>query len=1028
MLAADIAGPENHPFDRPIYHRTDRRMAQQPVEFGAPAPRIGFHRHGEFQQFRIDSTVDWTLRLMMMLRHDAMLRPLPRKALCQSAARQAGCKSPGFVSILGPGAKISYLMPAPTPTDLNSQHSNTLAGEKRQDIEFAEKDAQLRRDVHELGIVVGDLLGEQCGQGLYQLVEEARRLAIARREAEAGASAALDALIDRLSIDEARDFVRAFSIYFQAVNTAEQVHRIRRQRDYQRAASIRQPGSITETIFRLREAGIDLPGMQRLLENLRIVPVFSSQPTAPTRRTILRKHQAIARRLIDRQNTSLTEAEVAAMLDAIRTEVTTIWQTEETPGIARTIADELEHALFFLSDVIYRAIPAFYEAIEAAMHAAYGTCPELPIMVRFASWIGGDMDGDPDITARSIRETLARQRSLILDLYHRECRDLANKLSQSASRVTVSAGLGERIRLYSGHFGRVMGAIPLRHRDMPYRVLLRLIMGRLQATYDDGSYPYESAEELLADLQLIADSLTQNHGANAGLFALRRLMRRVKTFGFHFVTLDLKQNALAIRNVVGRCLGEPDWLQRTPEARAERIRVALDRNDSPCAELDNESKRALAVFQAVAFCRRKYGRRAIGPFIVSMSHGVDDVLSVMLLGRWGDLHGPGGSVPLDIAPLFETSEDLANAHTTMRQLLQDPLYWEHLSKRRHRQIIMIGYSDSNRDGGLAAARWLLKQTQSGLVQVCDDAGIEFTMFHGRGGTISRGGGKTHAAVLGSPPGAVRGRLRALEQGELVSAKYGVRGIALRTLEQAFGSVALATALPEHVSPQETASWHEMAEQLAYVSREKYKALVYDMPGFFEYFRAATPVDVIERMQSRHELPAQHTIEDLHGVPWTFAWTQSRHILPGWYGFGSGLKALVDAHGIEAVREIARDWYFFRALIGDIERVLAKADLLIAKRYSVLAGALHQSFFAPIREEFDLCVSQVLAVREQHSLLEDNPTLRRSIRLRNPYVDPMSILQISLLRRWREGGRQDPQLFEALVASINGITRGLQDSG
>jgi phosphoenolpyruvate carboxylase len=308
--------------------------------------------------------------------------------------------------------------------------------------------------------------------------------------------------------------------------------------------------------------------------------------------------------------------------------------------------------------------------------------------------------------------------------------------------------------------------------------------------------------------------------------------------------------------------------------------------------------------------------------------------------------------------------------------------------------------------------------------------VDFTLFHGRGGTISRGGGKTHAAVLGSPPGAVRGRLRALEQGELVSIKYGVRGIALRTLEQAMGSVALASALPERASAQETTLWHDMAEELSRVSREKYKALVYDTPGFYEYFRHATPVDVIERMQSRqYSAPAAaRGIEDLHGVPWTFAWTQSRHILPGWYGFGTGLKALTSRHGVAAVREMARDWYFFRALLGDVEMVLAKADLTIASRYSALAGDLHQRFFGPIRDEFDLCVGQVLAIQDQQVLLEGNASLRRSIRLRNPYVDPMSMLQMVLLRRWREGGRQDEALYSALVASINGITRGLQDSG
>ncbi len=916
----------------------------------------------------------------------------------------------------------------PHPTGL---HPTARPTEKRQDIEFGEKDAQLRRDVHELGVVVGELLREQCGEDLYQAVEDARRAAISRREGDASASARLEAILGQFSTGSARDFVRAFSTFFQVVNTAEQVHRMRRRRDYLKDDSIRQPGSIQETVFRLRESGMDLAAAGRLLAALRIVPVFSAHPTAPTRRTILRKHQAIARRLVEMQNPGLTPAETAAALDAIRTEITTIWQTKETPGEARTVFDELEHTLFFITDVIYRVIPPFYEAIEAALSDAYGEAgPEPPAIVRFASWIGGDMDGNPEITARTIRETLARQRSLILDLYHRECRDLSNKLSHSSARIGVDPEIHERIRVYAGHFGRAIGAVPLRHRDMPYRVLLRLVMARLQSTHDDGSYPYESSEEFLADIDLIARSLRSNKGRNAGLFAVRRLQRRVETFGFHMIALDLKQSALNIRQVVGCCLSEADWLERTPEQRADRIRQAIARNESPRDDLDNESKRSLAVFQAVAFCRRKYGRRAIGPFIVSMSHGVDDILSVLLLGHWGDLHGPGGSVPLDVAPLFETTEDLASAHITMRQLLQDPIYWEHLSRRQRRQTIMVGYSDSNKDGGLTSARWLLKQAQSALVQVLDDAGVEFTLFHGRGGTISRGGSKTHAAVLGSPPGAIRGRLRVIEQGELVSTKYGVRGVAMRTLEQAMGSVALATALSQQTITAEGRAWHEIMESMARISRDKYKTLVYDSAGFYEYFKHATPVDVIERMQLRPGLDLQphESIENLKGVPWITAWTQSRLILPGWFGFGTGLDAIMKQYGEPAVREAAQQWYFFQALLGDVELVLAKADVSIAERYSVLAGDLHGEFFGLIRAEFELCVDRVLALRGQSVLLEQNNTLRRSIRLRNPYVDPMSLLQIELLRRWRAGDRQDPELFRTLLATINGITRGLQDSG
>lgn len=922
-------------------------------------------------------------------------------------------------------------MSARNPGDPGTLHPLARPVERRQDIEFAEKDAQLRHDVHELGLLVGELLREQCGEELYQAVEAARCAAIDRREGDSGAGARLGEILHSFNTTSTQDFIRAFSTFFQMVNTAEQVHRIRRGRDYLKTATLHQPGSIRETISRLRDSGLDLAAVGRLLEGLRIVPVFSAHPTAPTRRTILRKHQTIARRLVEMQNPTLTPAELDASLDAIRTEITTIWQTEEFPAEARTVFDELEHTLFFMTDVIYRVVPTFYEAIESALGENYGpSVPEPPAFLRFASWTGGDMDDNPDITARTIRETLARQRALILDLYHRECRDLGNKLSQGLSRVIVDPAVHERIRHYSGHFGRDMGSIPLRHRDMPYRVLLRLMMARLQATFTDGGYPYESPEEFLDDIDIVADSLRNNHGAHAGLFAVRRLQRRVQTFGFHLLTLDLKQNAPAIRQVVGRCLDDPQWLEHTPEMRAERIRTALRRNESPRENLDNDSKRVLAAFQAVAFCRRKYGRRAIGPFIVSMSHGIDDLLSVLLLGRWGDLHGPGGSVPLDVTPLFETMEDLANAHVTMRGLLKDPLYLEHLERRSRRQIVMLGYSDSHKDGGLASARWLLRQTQTALVGVMDEAGVAFTFFHGRGGAVSRGGGKTHAAVLASPPGAVRGRLRAIDQGEVVSTKYGFRGVALRTLEQAMGSVVLASAAPGQPTTGDSADWRAMIDELARHSREHYKTLVHDAPGFFDYFRQATPVDVIERMQSHpgHGTPAAEGISSIKGVPWAAAWTQSRMIMPAWFGFGTGLDAAIKRYGADAVRHMAGQWPFFEALLDDVELALAKADLGIAGHYSMLAGELHERFFPRLHAEFDLCVENVLALREKAVLLEANPTLRRSIRLRNPYVDPMSLLQVELLRRWRAGDRQDPQIFEALLASINGITRGLQDSG
>ncbi len=912
-------------------------------------------------------------------------------------------------------------------------HPTARPSEKRQDIRFSEKDRGLRKDVHDLATIIGEMLREQGGDELLRLVETGRRAAIARREGDPNAGGLLKRLAADMSPAQARDYIRAFSTYFQMVNTAEQVHRLRRRRDYLRDTTVAQPGGLEDAIKRLRDGGLQLKELLELLRGLRFEPVFTAQATEPTRRTVLRKQQHIVRRLIESHNPILIPQERAACFATIRNDITTIWQTEEHPSEAPSAFDELEYVLFFMTDVIYRAIPVLYESLADALATVYEVPVEtlnLPSVVRFGSWIGGDLFARPETTARTIRQTLARQRSLILNQYHRECGHLMEKLSQSVTRVGVSEALLSRSAEYAEHFPEAAGSVPLRHRDMPYRVFLRLVRQRLQATYDDDAFPYESPDELLADIRLIADSLEQNKGRHAWLFSVRRLMRRIQTFGFHLLTLDIRQSALLNRRVVGRCLGEEGWLERPAEYRVARIRAALERNLSPVGDLDNESRRDLAVFQAIAYCRRKYGRPAIGTYVVSRAHGIDDVLSVLLLAQWSDLRKADGSVPLDIAPYFETVEDLRSCADVMSKLLQDPLYREHVERRRNHQIVMISYSDSNKDAGMLPARWSVYQAQEALVHSVADLGVELDIFHGRGGTISRGGGQTHATVMASPAGAIRGRLRVTEQGELINTKYGLRGIALRTLEQAVSSLALATAAPAYPPRDRFEHWQDVMNLMGTAARDTYQQLIRDGGEFFDYFRRATPVDVIEHMRPSEfrELAEQQDVFTLSGIPWDFAWVQSRHLLPGWYGAGAGLTRAIDRFGIDQLRELRQEWPFFRSLIDDLETVLAKADLHIADRYSKLAGALHERFFPRMRTEFELCVEQVLAIKEQQVLLEDKPTLQRSIRLRNPYVDAMSLLQIDLLRRWRDSNREDEALFAALLASVDGIARGLQDTG
>ncbi len=901
----------------------------------------------------------------------------------------------------------------------------------RSEIPFAAKDEPLREDVSVLGSMVGDMLREQGGAALFDAVEAARGQAIARRESGA---TGLAQLVSGLAPDRANQVIRAFSSWFQMANLAERVHRIRRRRDYLRDHDDPQPGSIEACMATLKASGMTLEQIPPLLEGLFIEPVFTAHPTEAMRRTILEKHQAIARHLVDRMDPSLTPPESTALLAQIRAEMTAAWQTVEHPGERLTVADELENVLFFVTDVIYRIIPPFYEAVETALEKVYGEAARrvrVPTLLRFASWVGGDMDGNPNVTADTIRKTLAHQRDQALRCYKPEVYRLSRQLSQSANLVSIDPRIARRVETYTHDFPVIGGGIHVRHMDMYYRRFLRLVEARLDATRSEAEGAYESVDAFLDDLRLVADSLADNQGSHAGLFAVRRLLRRAETFGFHLATLDVRQDALVHRRAVGAGLGRDDWLDLES---AERTAVLLDLlqggAEPPATGGDQTLDDTLAVFRAIGESRQRYGDHAIGPYIISMARDADDVLSVLLLAAWAGLADDGGKVPLDVAPLFETVDDLENGPAVMDALLDTGYYREHLSTRSDRQMIMVGYSDSNKDGGMAASRWALREGQSALARSMETAGVELTIFHGRGGTISRGGGNTYRAVRSAPRGTVNGRLRVTEQGEIINAKFGLRGIAARTLEQTLSAVAVATGAPRPASPEEP-RWQVVMNTVASQSRTAYRRLVYEDPQFTGYFRLSTPIDVIERMQIGSRPASRRPdagIEGLRAIPWVFAWTQSRQIIPGWFGVGSGLQSAIDEHGRDIVAEMIDGWMFFANLVSDLEMVLAKADMDIAARYARLAGPRLAYIFDAIRDEFDRTCDLVLDLKGASTLLDAEPVVQRAIRLRNPYVDPMSMMQVDLLRRWRETGSKDHDLERALVNSVNGIAQGLQNTG
>jgi phosphoenolpyruvate carboxylase len=901
----------------------------------------------------------------------------------------------------------------------------------RKGIFFPLKDSALRDDVHELGALVGEVLADQCGPELFDCVEGDRLAAIGRRQGDAEDSVALVVRTQERSPEEARDLIRAFTSWFQVVNLAEKVHRVRRRRQYMSDSSGAQPGGFEDCFIKLRGRGMRLESVLAMLAELRIEPVFTAHPTESTRRTLLRQQQRIARLLLSRLEGGYTPGERRATTERVRTELTTGWQTADNSRERLTVADEREHALFFLVEVIYEVIPAFYEEIEQALAKVFAESAEshhVQEFLHFGSWVGGDMDGHPDVHAKTIRESCARHNQLIVNRYFLEVQALAEKLSQSSSRVEASPVISERIEQYRSLVPAARASTPASHDRMPYRVFLGQVAERLRATYDHRSGQYERVEQLQEDLELIATSLQEHRGAYAGLFHVRRLLRRVRTFGFHLASLDVRQNADVHREIVGNALADERWLERPAAERAARLRDAIRSDESPVTALDAAGKRALWVFEAMQYCSHRYGRTAIGSYVVSMAQDTDDVLSVLLLARWaGFAEGSEGHVPIDVAPLFESVAALESAGATVTRLLDDPVYRQHLAARGNRQVVMIGYSDSGKSAGVAASRWLLRNAQEAMAAACEAAGVRLLLFHGRGGAGGRGIGRTATFVRSLPPGALQSTLRVTEQGESINERYGLRPIALRTFEQAASAVALCTA--GYFGPGLVGDrWREAMEVLAVASKARYRALVHEDEKFLEFFHLVTPADVIERMQigSRPVVRGRGGgVEALRAIPWVFAWSQSRHLIPGWYGCGTGLAAVADRFGEELLGEMYGRWPFFEALVDDVEVALAKADMGIAAFYEQLAGREHERVGRLIREEFQLGQQHVLAIKGCARLLDAEPTLQRSIRLRNPYIDPLHLTQVDLLRRWRESNREDRELFDALVASVNGISQGMQ---
>ena len=896
-------------------------------------------------------------------------------------------------------------------------------------IKFPDKDVPLRNDVNTLGAIVGDVLIEQFGREVFDRVEALRTAAITRRET---GSADLDSLAQQttgIELEQARNLIQGFSGYFQVVNLAERVHRIRRVRDYQREGKAPSE-SLRQKLAELKAAGIDAAAISDLIADLVIEPVMTAHPTEATRRTLLIKERAIATQLVQRFDDGRTPQEERSALDRIREQITIGWQTRPYSATKTTVDAEREHVLFYISDILYEVVPVFYEALRTALDESYPDVfadAPLPRVLGFGSWVGGDMDGNPNVDHRTLAASLAEHRRLIIQRYIAETRALADTLTQSISEVGVSTAVRNRVDEYEQRMPAAAARIEDRLADMPYRNLLVFMRARLRAVLTDDEQAYASCDEFLNDVRMIRESLAGNRGSNAGMFKIERLIWRIRTFGFYLATLDVRQDSADLRAAVANLLDDADWEARPVEERIATLTAQLQQAPAAPGKPGPQLERALAVLNTIDTSQRTYGAAAIGSFIISMAQGADDVLSVLLLAQAAGLGEAGNHVPLDVAPLLETVDDLQRGESILRQLAAIEPYRQHLENRDNRQLIMVGYSDSNKDGGIASARWALQQAQRQMSMTATELGIRLGFFHGRGGSVSRGGGNMVRGIYAAPVNSVGGYMRITEQGEVIHQKYGIRPLALRNLEQITGAtIAASLKAPLEDGDQ----WAAIMTTIADASRARYRALVYDTPEFPEYFRQATPIDVIERLQIGSRPAARRSklgIQNLRAIPWVFSRAQTRIGLPGTFGVGSGLAHAIEQHGIDALRDMLA-WPFFSGLINDVEMVLAKSDLDIGSRYNELADAHLRGLHEQIAAELELTKTLLLDIKQAGELLEEDPTLQRAIRLRNPYVDPLNLLQVQLLKEWRATDRKDDAILAALFDTINGIARGVQNTG
>jgi phosphoenolpyruvate carboxylase len=930
------------------------------------------------------------------------------------------------------------MSPQTMPSETESRANRAV------DAQALEEDARLRNDIRLLGRILGDTVRDQEGADVFDLVERIRQTSIRfHRDEDRPARRELETILDSMSISETVRIVRAFSYFSHLANIAEDQNNIRQMRGSANGAP--RASTLAQTLSHARSAGFSPADLRSFFKDALVSPVLTAHPTEVRRKSTMDREMEIAALLDRRERVQLTPEEIEAADEQLRREVLTLWQTNLLRRTKLTVLDEVANGLSFYDYTFLHEVPRLHCAIEDRLDKEdCGDHEELASFLKMGSWIGGDRDGNPFVTAEVMRGTLRLQSSRVMNFYLEELHVLGSELSLAAHLADISAELRALAQ---------RSPDPSPHRSgEPYRLAVSGIYARLTATARrldveitrppvGEAAPYASVNEFKADLDVLDRSLIANNSGVIARGRLRLLRRAVDCFGFHLARLDIRQNSEVHERTVAELLDAAipgmSYLALSEDARVNLLLNEL-RSARPLSsafvKYSDETLGELDVFRAAAEAHARFGADVISQCIISMCKGMSDMLEVAVLLKEVGLVNPSGRSAINIVPLFETIEDLQASSAIMDRMLSLHDYRKLVDSRGSVHEVMLGYSDSNKDGGFVTSGWELYKAEIGLVEVFERHGARLRLFHGRGGSVGRGGGPSYDAIIAQPGGAVNGQIRITEQGEIISSKYSNAEVGRNNLEILAAATLEASLLhPRQSAPRE--EYLTAMDQLSALAFKAYRGLVYETEGFADYFWGSTVINEIATLNIGSR-PASRKktreIEDLRAIPWVFSWAQCRLMLPGWYGFGTAVESWIAEHpeqGMPFLQELYREWPFFRMLLSNMDMVLAKSSIAIASRYAELVPdvALRENIFGRIRREWHLVIETLLDIMGHERLLQGNPLLERSIRNRFPYLDPLNHVQVELLKEHR-AQNPDEQVLRGIQLTINGISAGLRNSG